>query len=30
MAEIAHKLWVESGEETISIKEVLAEFGELE
>ena len=29
-AEIAHKLWVESGKETISMQEVFAEFGELE
>lgn len=30
MAGIAHKRWVESGKETISMQEVLAEFGELE
>lgn len=29
-AEIAHKLWVESGKQTVSMQEVLAEFGGLE
>lgn len=27
MAEIAHKQWVEAGKETVSMEEVLAEFG---
>ncbi|MBO1307891.1 antitoxin [Enterococcus sp. 669A] len=28
-AEVAHKLWVESGKQTVSMQEVLAEFGGL-
>ncbi|OJG80638.1 hypothetical protein RV10_GL004375 [Enterococcus pallens] len=30
LAEIAHKQWLEAGKETVSLAEVLAEFGGLE
>lgn len=28
-AEIAHKRWIEDGKDTVSMQEILAEFGEL-